>query len=99
VLAVRLRDVLRQHRLEQTQGLAELHGTPLELAQHLEQLLRGPFLELGVHPFGRGAADALAEAEGGTTGEAQWQRREPRPTTQAGPRQRVVGVAHLVGHS
>ncbi len=99
VLAVRLRHVLRQHRLEQTQGLAELHRAALELAQHLEQLLCGPLLQLGVHPLGRGTADALAEAEGGTAGEAERQGREPGPAAQAGSRQRVVGVAHLVGHS
>ena len=70
---VRRGDVLRQHRLEQAERLAELHRAALELAQYPEQLLGRPLLHLLADLLGRRAAQPLAEAQRGPAGEAERQ--------------------------
>src|SRR6185503_19747054 len=48
--AVGAGDLLRERRLEDGQGLAELHGAALELPEHLEQLVGGALLPCGTAP-------------------------------------------------
>ena len=80
VRPVRRRDVLGQHRLEQAEGLAELHRAALELAQHPEQLLGRPLLHLLAHLLGRRAAQPLAQTRA-------WPGRRSRAAARpAGPR-------------
>lgn len=68
------RHLLGQRGLEDGQSLPELHGPALELAEHLEELVRRALLELPAHHLRGLAADPLAQTPGGTAGEAQWQR-------------------------
>ena len=76
LLAVRRRDLVGQRGLEDRHRLAELHRPALEVAQGAEQLLGGALLHLGQHRLGRGAADALAEAQGGAAGVPEGERGE-----------------------
>ena len=89
-LAVRAGEVLRQRRLEDRHGLAELHGPALELTEHPEQLLSGAGLDLGRDDLRGSAADPLAQAERRAPGEAQ---REPRELDRAGH-----GASRELGH-
>ena len=57
-------DLLGHRGLEDRQRLAELHRPALELAEHGEQLLGGPLLQLGVDLLGRPARQLLAHARG-----------------------------------
>src|SRR5581483_6587611 len=91
-------DLLRESGLEDGERLAELHRAPLQLAEHPEELVGGPLLELGRHHVGRAATEPLAQPEGGPSGDAQRQRRElrrpghrlPRKITHASSSSRVV---------
>lgn len=84
--AVGAGDLLREGGLEDGEGLPDLHGPALELAQGREELLRRPLLQLTGDHLGRPSADPLAEPEGGASGEAQWQRRQF-----GGPGDRLAG--------
>ena len=84
--AVRAGDVVGQHRLEQAQRLPELHRPALELAEHLEQLLRGPLLQLLADLLGGRAADPSAEAEGRA---ARRSRGGARPAARCGASRRA----------
>jgi len=62
-LAVGTGEVLRQRRLEDRHGLAELHRPALELAEHPEQLLSGAGLDLRRHDLRGPAPDPLAQTD------------------------------------
>lgn len=74
--AVRPGDLRRQRRLEDREHLAELHRPALELAEHREQLLGGPGLDLHRHGLGRSPEGALPHAEGGAPREADGEGRQ-----------------------
>jgi hypothetical protein len=69
--AIRPCDLLGQRRLEDGQRLPELHRAALELAEHLEQLLRRALLQLAAHDLRRLPADPFADAPCGPSGEAE----------------------------
>ena len=77
-LPVRPGELLGQGRLEDGQGLAELHGAALEPAQHPEQVFGGPLLDLGGDHLGCQPGDPLAQADRGPPGEAQRQAGQAR---------------------
>ena len=70
-LAVGTGEVLGQRRLEDGHGLPELHRAALELAEHLEQLLRGARLDLGGDQLGGPPAQPPPETERGAAGVAE----------------------------
>src|SRR5690606_28410800 len=72
--AIGARDLLRKSRLEDRQGLAELHRAALELAEHLEELLGGALLKLAADKFRGLAHDPLAESPRRPPGEAERER-------------------------
>jgi hypothetical protein len=73
--AVRAGDLGRQRCLEDRQHLAHLHGAALELAEHLEQLLRGALLDLEGDHLGGPADRPLPHSESGAAGESERQGR------------------------
>ena len=74
--------LLGQELLEHAERLAELHRAALELAEHLEHLLRGPCLQLGGDRLGGRTPDPLADAERGSTRVAQRHRGHPGAAAQ-----------------
>ena len=84
---VRAGQVFGQGRLEQAQGLTELHRATLELPQHPEELLGGPLLHLLGDRVSGGAAQSFAEPDGGPTGEAERQGGQTSPPAESRPGQ------------
>ncbi len=74
--AVGAGDLLRQRRLEDGQCLPELHRAALELAEHLEELLRRALLQLAADDLRGLAHDPLAQPPGRPAGEAERERGE-----------------------
>src|SRR5512133_772847 len=70
---VRRCNLLGQHRLEQAQGLAELHRPALELAENSEKLLSRALLQLLTDLFGRSSTQSLTQSERCAAGEAERQ--------------------------
>src|SRR5688572_18584009 len=85
--AVRRDELLRERRLHDGEGLADLHRTALELTEHREQLVRGAGLQLLGHELGRLAAHPLAERPGGPAGESERERGELRGARHPAQRQ------------
>lgn len=70
------RDLLGQGGLEDRQGLPELHGAALQLAEDLEELFGRPLLQLGGDLFRGAPAEPLAQSQRRPPGESQWERRQ-----------------------
>ncbi|CAM5685277.1 hypothetical protein SALBM311S_09166 [Streptomyces alboniger] len=79
-------DLLGQRRLEDGQGLAELHRAALELPEHLEQLIGRALLQLAADDLRGLADDPFAQPPGRPAGEAERERGEP-----GGPGDRLPG--------
>ena len=87
--AVRCRNLFRQHRLEQTERLTELHGPAFELTQDPEHLFGSSLLELLADFFCRCPTQPFAETECGAAGKAKRQGGEAGTATQGRARQSV----------
>ena len=96
---VRRRNLLGQHRLEQAQGLAELHRPALELAENSEKLLSRALLQLLTDLFGRSTTQSLTESERRAAGEAERQGGKFCASATAAARCRSAPLVRLAGCS
>jgi len=74
--------ILRQHRLEHAQRLAELHRPALELAEDGEQLVCGGLAQRGVHILRGGAENPPAQTHRGPASRTEGQAEQSRAATQ-----------------
>jgi hypothetical protein len=100
--SVRRGQLLGDCCLEHRHGLAELHGSTLELAQDAEHVLGGAQLNLGRDHLGGLAADPLADAPGGASGKADGKAGEAGSTGDCAPwkigHPAIVGDVEDSGH-